>query len=103
MTYRSRQHLDLIHDVPCMCRFVHGCEGLSEPMHGNDLLLGRGASFKAPDWAVAAGCHDAHDYIDGRKGMWTKDEKRAEWWRAFVATQNWLFENRRLIVNKEAA
>lgn len=72
-------------------------------MHGNDLLLGRGASFKAPDWAIAAGCHDAHDYIDGRKGGWTKDEKRSEWWRAFVKTQNHLFEMERLVVNKEVA
>ena len=103
MTYRSRAHLNLIHDVPCMCRFPHDCKGLSEPMHSNALSMGRGGSFKAPDWAVAAGCHDAHDYIDGRKGGWTLEEKRAEWFLAHVRTQDWLFENRKLVVNKEAA
>lgn len=103
MTYRNRAHLNLIHDVPCMCDFPHQCQGLSEPMHSNSLAHGRGASFKAPDWAVAAGCHDAHDYIDGRKGGWTKDEKRAEWERAHVKTMDWLFDNGKLVVNKEAA
>jgi hypothetical protein len=60
-----------------MCRFPHKCKGLSVPMHSNALSTGRGAYFKAPDWAVAAGCNDAHDYIDGRKGGWTLEEKRA--------------------------
>lgn len=103
MTYRNRAHLDLLHDVPCMCTFPHRCQGLSEPMHSNALQFDRGASFKAPDWAVAAGCHEAHDFIDGRKGRWTKEEKRSEWMLAHVRTMNWLFENQRLVVNKEAA
>lgn len=72
-------------------------------MHSNDLTMGRGASFKAPDWAVAAGCMEAHDFIDGRRGGWDKDTKRAEWFRAYVKTQDWLFENEKLVVNKEAA
>ena len=103
MTYRNRKHLNLLHDVPCMCDFPHECRGLSEPMHDNSLAGGRGASFKAPDWRVAAGCHEAHNFIDGRKGGWTKDEKRSEWDRAFIKTMNWLFENEKLVVNKEAA
>lgn len=101
MTYRNRTHLNLLHDVPCMCRFPHQCRGLSEPMHSNALSMGRGSSFKAPDWAVAAGCHDAHNYIDGRKGGWSLEEKRSEWLLAFFRTQDWLFENELLVVNKQ--
>jgi hypothetical protein len=37
-------------------------------MHDNSLAGGRGASLKAPDWRTAAGCHNAHDLIDGRAG-----------------------------------
>lgn len=103
MTYRSRAHLDLVHDCPCMVDLPHECRGLSEPMHSNDLMFGRGASFKAPDWAVAAGCHNGHGLIDGRSGGLPKDEKRAAWLRAFIRTQNWLYENAKLIPNKEAA
>ena len=103
MTYRNRKHLDLVHDCPCMCRFKHDCAGQTVPMHSNALAHGRGAYFKAPDWAVAAGCKDAHDYIDGRKGKWSRDEKRSEWFLAFVRTQDWLFENEKLVVNREAA
>ena len=101
MTYRNKNHTDLCHDVPCICSFPHECKGPSVPMHCNELSTDRGAYFKAPDWAVAAGCSEAHDYIDGRRGKWPKDLKHAEWWRAFVKTQNWLWENEKLIVNKE--
>ncbi len=45
------------------------------------MLSGRGASFKAPDWAVAAGCHNGHGLIDGRAGGLPKDEKRAALWQ----------------------
>lgn len=100
MTYRSRAHLNLIHDIPCMCSFPHHCQGLSVPMHSNGLEYGRGVGFKSPDWAVAAGCPDAHDYIDGRKGGWDKETKRAEWFRAHIKTQDWLFENELLVVRK---
>jgi hypothetical protein len=37
MTYRSRAHLNLLHDCPCMCSFPHNCQGLSVPMHDNSL------------------------------------------------------------------
>ena len=103
MTYRNRKHLNLLHDVPCMAQFPHQCQGPSVPMHSNALQFDRGASFKAPDWAVAAGCNAAHDFIDGRRGGWDKETKRAEWMLAYIKTQNWLFENERLVVNKEAA
>lgn len=72
-------------------------------MHSNALQFDRGAYFKAPDWAVAAGCQEAHDLIDGRKPGFDLETKRAEWMLAFIGTQNWLFENGKLVVNKEAA
>jgi hypothetical protein len=76
---------------------------LARPRESNSLAGGRGASFKAPDWRTAAGCHNAHDLIDGRVGGLPKDEKRAAWERAHIKTMNWLFENEKLVVNKEAA
>lgn len=85
-----------------MCTFPHLCQGPSVPMHSNALATGRGASFKAPDWAVAAGCNEAHDFIDGRRGGWSLEEKRSEWFLAFVKTQDWLWENSKLVVNKGA-
>jgi hypothetical protein len=68
------------------------------PCHSNDSIFGRGAFFKTPDWAVAAGCPAAHYEIDAGRSM-DRDQKRAEWLRAFVATMNWLFEHKKLIVN----
>jgi hypothetical protein len=62
------------------------------PAHSNQSEYGRGFSFKSHDWAVAALCRESHDYIDGRKGGWTKEEKHAEWLRAFVKTQTLLWE-----------
>lgn len=70
-------------------------------MHSNALSMGRGAYFKTPDWATAAGCTNAHDFIDGRKGGWSLEEKRSEWQLAFYRTMDWLFTNAKLVVNKE--
>lgn len=103
MTYRSEAFLALVRKVPCRCRFPHICQGPSVPMHDNSLAGGRGASFKTPDWRTAAGCNTAHDFIDGRRGGWTKDEKRSEWDLAFIATMDYLFEHRMLVPNKEHA
>lgn len=98
VTYRSRKLLDLCHDTPCMADFPHQCSGTTVPAHSNDLMFGRGASFKADDCFVAALCPDAHDYVDGRKGGWAKDEKRAAWLRAYVKTQRWQWTNGKLEV-----
>ena len=102
MNYRSRKLLDLAHDMPCMASFPHQCQGKSVPCHANDLLFGRGFAYKAPDWAWCAACPDAHDYIDGRKGGWDKEVKRGEWLRAYVRTQNFLWETGKVVVNGKA-
>jgi len=96
--FRSRRLLDLIHDAPCMASFPHQCNGPSVPMHSNELTWGRGYAHKSPDWAIASGCPEAHSYIDGVKGGWDKETKHAEWLRAYVKTQAWLWETGRVKV-----
>ena len=91
--FRSRKLLDLARDMPCMASFPHICNGPSVPCHANDLLFGRGFSYRSPDWAFCAACDEAHSYIDGRKGGWDKETKRAEWLRAYVKTQDYLWGN----------
>lgn len=100
MTYRNRKLLDLAHDMPCMASFAHECQGLSVPCHSNEHLWGRGFSHKAPDWAYAAMCPVAHDYVDGRRGGWAKSSKHAEWLFAYIKTQNYLWENGLIKVNE---
>ena len=72
-------------------------------MHSNELMWGRGYSHKAPDWAVASGCPEAHDFIDGRKGGWDKETKHSEWLRAYVKTQDWIWQNGRVEVTKRGS
>ncbi len=98
MTFRSRKLLDLCHDTPCMATFPHTCKGQIVPAHSNEQAFGRGASFRADDCFVAALCQEAHDYIDGRRGGWKKDEKHAEWLRAYIRTQRWQWENGKVVV-----
>lgn len=93
MTYRNRNLLDLAHEAPCCAQFPHRCNGQSVPAHSNELLYGRGASHKSDDIFHAAVCPEAHDYIDGRKGGWDKETKRAEWARAYIATQRFYWTN----------
>ena len=42
---------------------------------------------------MAALCPDAHDFVDGRKGGWAKEDKHAEWQRAYVKTWAYLWQN----------
>lgn len=96
MTYRNRKLLDLAHEAPCFAQFPHDCNGPSVPAHGNELRLGRGHAHKCHDNFHAAVCPEAHDFIDGRKGGWTLEEKRAEWWLAYIAYQVWLWTEKKL-------
>ena len=97
MTYRSKKHTDLAHEMACTFSFPHKCNGPSVPCHANWQIFGRGSFFKTPDWAWAAGCPAAHYEIDSGKDM-DRDTKFMEWLRAFVQTQNVLWENKRLRV-----
>lgn len=100
--YRNRRLLDLAHEMPCCADFPHEClhrrGGGSVPAHSNEYRFGRGASYKSHDWAFAAMCAEAHDYIDGRKGGWDKETKHAEWLRAYIKTQDWLWKNEKVKV-----
>lgn len=91
--YRNRKLLDIAHEMPCQADFPHSCFGSVVPSHSNQQIFGRGASYKSHDWAYAAICSEAHDYIDGRKGGWDKETKHAEWLRAYIKTQNYLWQN----------
>jgi hypothetical protein len=55
--------------------------------------------FKSHDCFVAALCPDAHDYVDGRKGGWTKEDKHAAWDRAYIKTQIYLWKEGKVRVS----
>ena len=90
MTFRSRKLLDTAHDAPCRADFSHHCTGWQgcDPAHSDSQLFGRGQGFKTPDWAVAHLCHNAHMALD----TMGREEQFYAWLRAFVATQNYLYE-----------
>ena len=101
MTYRNRKLLDIAHGMPCMAKFPHKCtQHLGcEPAHSDMQIFGRGHGHKAPDWAFAAMCHNAHQEIDPKLApAFDRDQRHTEWMRAYVATMNWLFENELLEV-----
>jgi len=77
--------------MPCMAQFTHPCTGWQgcEPAHSDWQLFGRGIGHKTPDWAFAAVCHMAHQAFD----RMSREDKRMEWLRAYVATQNHIWEN----------
>lgn len=99
MTYRNRKLLDLCHEIPCRAGFPHICNGPSVPAHSNEQAWGRGFSHKSHDFAVAAICPAAHDQIDGRHPGMDRETKAAEWTRAYISTQLYLWENAKVKVS----
>lgn len=96
MTYRSRTLLDLAHYIPCRATFEHECVGYRgcEPAHADGQIWGRGAGHKAPDCFFAAICRNAHQILTARVGSdLEREQKDADWHRAYVATQVWLWEH----------
>ena len=91
MTYRNRKLLDCAHRMPCLVDFPHSCTAHLgvEPMHSDQQIFGRGHGHKSPDWAFAAGCHQAH--LD--MGTFDRETKQAEWLRAFIKTEDYLWSN----------
>lgn len=91
MTYRNRKLLDLAHKGPCLADFHHKCEGWQgcDPAHSDNLMFGRGHGHKTPDWAFAILCNTAHRMLDQMK----REEGFYAWLRAYVKTQNYLWEN----------
>lgn len=91
MNYRNRKLLDLAHDMPCQATFNHNCGGYlgCDPAHSDSSIFGRGFSFKSHDFAFAAMCNASHKMLS----TFDREQKEAEWMRAFVATQKHLWEN----------
>lgn len=91
MTYRNRKLLDLAHDAPCFADFPHQCyEHLGcDPAHSDSSIFGRGHGHKSHDFAFASLCNNAHKALD----TMPREEKFMSWLRAYVKTQNWLWEN----------
>jgi hypothetical protein len=102
MTHRSKKVTDLAHALPCMfADLPHLCtwpRTPSVPCHGNWQALGRGFSFKTDDNLFAAGCPEAHDLIDGRKGGMPTEDRFWCWMRAHVRTWRWIWEKGMVVV-----
>lgn len=102
MIYRSRKHTNLAHDMPCLVTHPHACNDANgcEPMHANWQEWGKGVGLKAPDWAWASGCPTAHKLLDDKLGQSLDlEQRKAVWLHAYIATQNWLWENGKLRVS----
>lgn len=91
MTYRNRKLLDIAHGMPCMATFKHQCAGYQgcDPAHSDWSIFGRGAGHKSHDFAWAALCNPSHKMLD----TFERELKRMEWLRAYVKTQEYLWEN----------
>lgn len=101
MTFRSRKLLDLIHDMPCCCSFPHDCNDSQgcEPMHSDHHIFGRGMGHKTHDFAVAAGCPNAHRLLTAKvNDDLSREQKFYDWMRAYVKTWEWIWENSKVKV-----
>lgn len=101
MTYRNRALLDIAHGMPCCADFPHACTDYlgCEPMHSDSHLFGRGSWHKSHDFAFAAGCRTAHQMLTAKVGDDSdREQKFYDWLRAYVKTQEWLWEHGRVKV-----
>jgi hypothetical protein len=98
MTFRSRKLLDLAHTMPCKAKFTHHCGAPwtgAEPAHSDQQIFGRGFSHKSHDCFFASMCHTAHVALD----TFDREAKQAEWLRAYIATQEHLWQEGLICVN----
>jgi hypothetical protein len=96
VTYRNKRLTDLCHDCPCFVDEPHQCNDHqgSVPMHSDWSIFGRGGWHKAHDFAIAAGCPNAHALLTGHIGDDSEREhKRMVWLRAHVKTMEWMWTN----------
>lgn len=94
-SYRSKKLTDLARFVPCQFVFPHECSTDTMPCHANWLKWGKGVGMKAPDWAFASGCFNAHDCIDNKLNKTlTQDQREYEWQMAYIGTWNFIHENK---------
>lgn len=87
--FRSKKLLKSVKDFECQhC----GKYGQTVPAHANWQEYGKGTGLKAHDCFVAALCTACHNYVDGRIGRATNEEKRAIWEQAWKRTVYLWFE-----------
>ena len=99
--FKSKPLTDLARHVPCMFVFAHQCSSDTMACHANWLQWNKAVGKKAPDWAWASGCLNAHDAIDNKLNKTLSMEAReAEWMTAFVSTQNYLWEHGLIAVKR---
>jgi hypothetical protein len=93
--------LDLAHEMSCQAQFPHDCNDAlgCVPAHSDMLIFGRGCGHKSPDWAFAAVCSNAHTEIDPKLApKFDREQRQTEWLRAYVATQNFIWEHEKVCV-----
>lgn len=93
--FKSKSLTGLAKYVPCMFVFPHNCSEHTMACHANTLKWNKAVGKKAPDWAWASGCLEAHNAIDDKLNKTLSMEAReAEWMMAYVSTWNYIYENR---------
>lgn len=97
--FRAKSLTAMAHDAPCFATFAHDCSQAQgcDPAHANWQRYGKGVHLKAPDWAVAFVCRNAHRELDGKvNATMSREAREAEWMNAFIGTHNWLWREKRI-------
>ena len=79
MTYRNRPLLDLARGQHCTARILGVCNHNPETVVSAHDNRWHGMSDKAPDFRVAWCCSACHDWIDGRSGGASNQDRHAAW------------------------
>lgn len=88
--FRSEKLLKSVRHFACQhC----GKHGHTVPAHANWQQYGKGTGLKAHDCFVAALCTACHDYVDGRIGKATDEERQEIWANAWRKTILLWFES----------
>jgi hypothetical protein len=99
VTFRNKALTAELHEAPCFVDEPHECNAFNGcvPMHSDWSIFGRGGWHKSHDWAIAAGCPNAHAMLTAHPGDdMERERKRYIWLRAFVKTMTWLWETGRV-------
>lgn len=88
--YRDKKLLELCRELPCQCCGRNN--GTVVAAHSNQIKDGKGIGIKAPDYRVAALCHECHFEVDNGNKL-SKEEKCEIWDAAHRATIGYMFEH----------
>lgn len=94
--FRSKKLLSAARDCPVCMMCGRQNDGTIVAAHYQGFRqheLGKGAGIKPTDTATAFLCHDCHDMVDGRSGVFTGSitDSSEEFLLAIVKTHDWLF------------